>query len=155
MCLKPRSPLNGKSWINRGTMAAHSPLHCLWSLKCCLEWDCCLENHVYRFAMNGTITIKRFSLYSLPFSSTLLWDEWDLYGRRLEWVEPRTNLPSHSLTKLLQSAVTILKITWHFIMTHQATIASVIEVRISTDLSGADTSNYPYDPWSCDEILAR
>ena len=33
--------------------------------------------------MNGMTTNKLFSLYSLPFSLALRWDELDLYERRL------------------------------------------------------------------------
>ena len=63
--------------------------------------------------MNGTISIKPFILYSLPFSSTLPWDELALYGRRLEWVEPRTNLPPHPLTKQASEHCHYFKIMWH------------------------------------------
>ena len=71
------------------------------------------KNHVYRLWMNGTISIKPFILYSLPFSSALPWDELALYGRRLEWVEPRTNLPPHPLTKQASEHCHYFKIMWH------------------------------------------
>ena len=53
-----------------------------------------------------------------------------------------------------QSTVTILKSCDTCIMTRQGAIASVIEVRISTDLPGAGTSNCSCDPWSYDEMFA-
>ena len=38
-------------------------------------------------------------------------------------------------------------------MTRQAAIASLIEVRISTDLSGEGTVNCSYGPWNYDEMF--
>ena len=62
-----------------GTMPAHSPFNRLWPSKYCVQRDCCWKNHAYRLGMNGTITIKTFSLYSLPFhihSTLLCWMSW-------------------------------------------------------------------------------
>ena len=93
--------------------------------------------------------------YSPPFYSILLWDELDLYGRPLGLVGPRPNLPPRPLTQITPERCHHVgnHMTYLGIMARQAAIASLIEVRISTNLSGERTSNCSNDPWSYDEIF--
>ena len=61
---------------------------------------------------------------------------------------PTPSDPSNPRTLLL-----FWKSRYTFIMTRQAAIASLIEVKTPTDLSSEGTSNYSNDPWSYDEIF--
>ena len=135
-------------------MAAHSPFHRLWCSKYCVQRDCCLKNHVYRFSMNGTITSNHSASTHYHFI-------WHYFGMSLIYMEGDWGELGHGptyphalLANSPQDAVTILEITWHiYYDPRQAAIVSLIEVKTSTYLSGEGTSDCSNDPWSYDEIF--
>ena len=68
----------------------------------------CLSARGEWFDYNQTL-----SLYSLPFSLTLAWDELDWYGRWLGWFEPRIILPSHPPSQKTSEHCYHSEIMWH------------------------------------------